>query len=156
MFQFQYSQLSRTNVFLTYVQVDSDATIRIKIQLRYQIKWVVPWNLYFQIQGLDSMQLGLNSICFNSTKFNSIEISTKTLTLPNPSFHIHDKAIFKVVIVYISLKQKQVHCSLRERQFIAKKSSMLLKHCYFSTYDLLSIFPSKLYGIINLSILAMT
>ncbi len=144
LFQFQYSQLSRTNVFLTYVRVNSDATIRIKIQLRYQIKWVVAWNLYFQIQGL------------NSTKFNSIEISTKTLTLPNPSFHIHDKAISKVVIVYISFKQKQVHCSLRERQFIAKKSSMLLKHCYFSTYNLLSIFPSKLYGIINLSILAMT
>lgn len=151
MFQFQYSQLSRTNVFLTYAWVDFDATIRIKIQLRYQIEWVVAWNLYFQIQGLDSMQLGLNS-----TKFNSIEISTKTLTLPNPSFHIPDKAISKVVIVYISFKQKQVHCSLRERQFIAKKSSMLLKHCYFSTYDILSIFPSKLYGIINLSILAMT
>jgi hypothetical protein len=40
------------------------------------------WNLYFQIQGLDSMQLGLdsmqlglNSIAFNLIQFNQIQLN---------------------------------------------------------------------------------
>jgi hypothetical protein len=82
--------------------------------------------------GLESLlpnsRFGFDATSLNSITFNSIEISTKTLTLPNPSFYIRDKAISKVVIVYISFKQKQVHCSLRGRHFIAKNGSMLLKH----------------------------